>query len=144
MMSCLSVRIHVSMPFPSLCFSFHTNQGITKRCRLSLRTNSVSVYEPYCGGRGELRGLSQFVQLYTGAQINFVDLTPHLTYDINFSCFSSSSVYGQFTCSLMRINLCNLEDFLRKRTMCGKSHGMGDLHYNFTPNFRAHGRVRPD
>ncbi len=32
-------------------------------------------------GRGELLGLSQFVQLYTGAQINFGDLTPYLTYD---------------------------------------------------------------
>ncbi len=28
----------------------------------------------------ELRGLSQWVQLYTGAQINFGDLTPYLTY----------------------------------------------------------------
>ncbi len=31
-------------------------------------------------GRGELRGLSQWVQLYRGAQINFGDLTPYLTY----------------------------------------------------------------
>jgi hypothetical protein len=34
---------------------------------------------PNAGG-GELRGLSQWVQLYTGAQINFGDLTPYLTY----------------------------------------------------------------
>ncbi len=33
------------------------------------------------GGGGELRGLSQRVQLYTGGQINFGDLTPYLTYD---------------------------------------------------------------
>ncbi len=32
------------------------------------------------GERGELRGLSQWVQLYTGAQINFGDLIPYLTY----------------------------------------------------------------
>ncbi len=32
--------------------------------------------EPKCGG-GELRGLSQLVQLYTGVQINFGDLTPY-------------------------------------------------------------------
>jgi hypothetical protein len=33
------------------------------------------------GGGGELRGLSQWVQLYKGGHINFVDLTPYLTYD---------------------------------------------------------------
>ncbi len=32
------------------------------------------------GEGGELQGLSQWVQLYTGAQINFGDLTPYLTY----------------------------------------------------------------
>ncbi len=55
-------------------------QGVTKRCRPSWLTNSALVYEPKCGGRGELRGISQWVQLYTGAQINF-DLTPYLTYE---------------------------------------------------------------
>ncbi len=55
--------------------------GVTKRCRLSWLTNSALVYEPKCGGsEGELRGLSRWVQLYTGAQINFGDLTPYLTY----------------------------------------------------------------
>jgi hypothetical protein len=35
------------------------------------------------GGGGELLGLSQLVQLYTGAQLNFGDLIPYLslTYD---------------------------------------------------------------
>jgi hypothetical protein len=33
------------------------------------------------GGGGELRGLSQRVQMYTGAQIDFADLTPYLSYD---------------------------------------------------------------
>ncbi len=56
-------------------------QGVTNRCRRSWLTNSALVYEPKSGGRGELRGISQWVQLYTGAQINFGDLTPHLTYD---------------------------------------------------------------
>jgi len=32
-------------------------------------------------GDGELRGLTQGVQLYTGAQINFGDLTPYFTYE---------------------------------------------------------------
>ncbi len=54
-------------------------QGVTKRCRLFWLTNSALVYEPKCGGRGELRGLSQWVQLYTGAQINFGNLTQCLT-----------------------------------------------------------------
>ncbi len=35
---------------------------------------------PNAGQGGELRGLSQWVQLYMGAQINFRDLTPCLTY----------------------------------------------------------------
>jgi hypothetical protein len=35
---------------------------------------------PNAGGGGELRGLSQRVQLYTGAHINFGDPTPYLTY----------------------------------------------------------------
>jgi hypothetical protein len=38
---------------------------------------------PNAGGRGVLRGLSQREQLYTGAQINFGDLTPYLTYGPN-------------------------------------------------------------
>jgi hypothetical protein len=55
-------------------------KGVTKRCRLSWLTNSALVYEPKCwGGGGELRVLSQLVQLYTGAQINFDDLTQYLT-----------------------------------------------------------------
>jgi hypothetical protein len=58
------------------------SQGVTKRCRLSWLTNSALVYDPKClerRGGGELRGLSQRVQLYTGAQINLGDLTPYLT-----------------------------------------------------------------
>jgi|688.fasta_scaffold651881_1 hypothetical protein len=40
-------------------------QGFTKRCRLSWLINSALVYEPTCGGRGELRGLIQWVHLCT-------------------------------------------------------------------------------
>jgi hypothetical protein len=50
------------------------DQGVTKKCRLSWLTKSTLVYEPKCGG------LNQWVQLYTGAQINFVDLAPYLIY----------------------------------------------------------------
>jgi hypothetical protein len=39
--------------------------GVTKRCRLPWLTNSALVYKPKCWGRGELRGLSQWVQLCT-------------------------------------------------------------------------------
>ncbi len=60
----------------------HKRLGVTKRCRQFRLTNSALVYEPKCGRRGELRALSQWVQLSTGAQINFADLTPYLTYDI--------------------------------------------------------------
>jgi hypothetical protein len=58
------------------------DQGVAKRCRLSLLTNSAFVYEPKGGGRGGVAGSQPMstVQLYTGAQINFGDLTPHLTY----------------------------------------------------------------
>ncbi len=41
-----------------------------------------SYMSPNAGGGGELRGLSQWVKLYTGAQISFGDLTPYLTYEL--------------------------------------------------------------
>ncbi len=46
---------------------------------------------PNAGGGGELRDLSQWVQLYTGAQINFGDLTPYLTYAENYLDAESES-----------------------------------------------------
>ncbi len=58
--------------------------GVTKRCRLSLMTNSALVYESQCGG---IRGVAGSQPMSTavhitchGAQINFGDLTPYLTY----------------------------------------------------------------
>jgi hypothetical protein len=39
-------------------------QRVTKRCRLSWLTNSSLVYEPKCERRGELCGISQWVQQY--------------------------------------------------------------------------------
>ncbi len=61
-------------------------QGVTKRCRLSVLTNSALVFEPKRGGGRKLRGHSQWVQLYTGDQINFGDLTPYF----KFQCFGST------------------------------------------------------
>jgi hypothetical protein len=52
-----------------------STQGVTQRCRLSWLTNRALVYEPKCGGGGE----------YTGAHINFVDVTSYLTYESNTS-----------------------------------------------------------
>ncbi len=40
-----------------------------------------SYTSPNAGRGWELRGVSQWVQLCTGAQVNFGDLTPYLTYD---------------------------------------------------------------
>jgi len=41
-----------------------------------LLTNGALECEPKWGVAGHLRGLSQQVQLYTGAQINFGDIRP--------------------------------------------------------------------
>jgi hypothetical protein len=58
------------------------NQGVTKS-RLFWQTNSALVYEPKCGGEGGC-GVSANEYSFThGAQINFGDLTPYLTYAYN-------------------------------------------------------------
>jgi hypothetical protein len=60
--------------------SYPSHQGDTKRCRLSWLTTSALVYEPKCGGG---RGCGTSANEYScvhGAQINFGDLTPYLTY----------------------------------------------------------------
>ncbi len=56
-------------------------QGVTKRCRLSWLTNSALVHEPKCVGGGGF-GVSASERLYTGAQINFGDLTPYLIWAV--------------------------------------------------------------
>ncbi len=55
-------------------------QGDTKRCRLSWLINSALVHEPKCEGKGGLRGLTNEYSSAHGAQINFGDVTPYLTY----------------------------------------------------------------
>ncbi len=57
-----------------------SDQGVTKRCRLSWLINCDPRKWAQIRGGGDLRGLIQWVQLYTEAQINFGDLTPYLTY----------------------------------------------------------------
>ncbi len=56
-------------------------QGVTKRCRPSWLTNSALAYEPKCGGEGGSCGvMTEYSCTHAGAQINFGDLTPYLTY----------------------------------------------------------------
>ncbi len=60
------------------------DQGVTKRCRLSWLTDRALVYEPKCGGIGVCCGVStNEYSCAHGAQINFGDFTPCLTYDLN-------------------------------------------------------------
>jgi hypothetical protein len=61
-----------------LLMAYTSKQGVTKRWHISWMTNSALVYEPKCGGEGG-GGVAGGVHLYTGAQINFGDLTPYLT-----------------------------------------------------------------
>ncbi len=60
-----------------LCF-----QGVTKRCRLSWLTNTALYRSPNAGGGGGVAGYQPMstAACVHGAQINFGDLTPYLTY----------------------------------------------------------------
>jgi hypothetical protein len=62
--------------YPYIYRSQVCTQGVTKRCRLSWLTNSAQMRG---GGVAVSQPMSTAVQ-YTGAQINFGDLTPYLTY----------------------------------------------------------------
>ncbi len=62
-------------------------QGLTERCRLSWLTNSALIYEPKCEGEGGggvagPQPMSTTSSCAHGAQINFGDLTPYLTYAV--------------------------------------------------------------
>ncbi len=62
---CLEIRVfNCWLENPTMKQIRH--QGVKKRRRLSWLTKSAFVYEPKCwGGGGGVRGLSQWVQLYT-------------------------------------------------------------------------------
>ncbi len=62
-------------------FSDATAQGVAKWCRLQYpgRPIAPSCMSPNAGGERELRVLRKWIELYTGAQINFGNLTPYLT-----------------------------------------------------------------
>jgi hypothetical protein len=56
---------------------------VTKRCFQSWLNNSTLVCDPKCGGGGGVAGSHYAAYEYScayGAQINCVDLTPHLTF----------------------------------------------------------------
>ncbi len=89
--------------FTAVLIAMAGKQGVTKRCRLSWLTNRALGYEPKCGGGGVLL-LCQWVKLYTGAQINFGELTLYFTFAGNIFCHSTNSsmhilfVYTIFLC----------------------------------------------
>ncbi len=87
-LSCTLKLERVSSPLANKFFLEEVAQGVTKRCCLSLLTNIVLPYmSPNAlgwGGWGAWGGVfagSQPMSTH-GAQINFGDLTPYLTYDV--------------------------------------------------------------
>ncbi len=74
---------------PSLAWTgISLEQGVTRRCRLSLLTNNALVYRvPMLGGGGRGVAGSQPMNAsvhitWHGAQINFGDIPPYLTYGL--------------------------------------------------------------
>ncbi len=73
--------VRAQEPTFDCCCIDGVKQGVTKRCRLSWLTNSALVYEPKCGGEGGGGFCAgSHARCAHGAQINFGDLTPYLTY----------------------------------------------------------------
>jgi hypothetical protein len=66
----------------------YVSQRVIERCRLPWLTKSALVYEPKCGGREGVAVAGSHPMSTTvyitrhGAQINFGDLPPYLTYDV--------------------------------------------------------------
>jgi hypothetical protein len=94
----------------------------TKRCRLSWLTNSALVFESQCGWRFRPSGShsqprSTAVHItWHGAQINFGDLPPYLTYvPIRTLILSSQPTGGRFYVWVGPGIACLLEPFFRQR-----------------------------
>jgi hypothetical protein len=67
------------VPSISVCLE----QGVTKRCRLSWLTNSALFMSQNVGGEGGVAWSQPMcTAVHHGAQINFGDLTPSLTYGV--------------------------------------------------------------
>ncbi len=95
---------------------------------------------PNAGGRGYLRGLSQWVQLYTGAQINFGDLTPYLTYVYN-TLILSGSVSGSLEWRRMVMWSCTTAPSKRKLkedSICKSQSHFRIFQKVFTHNYWHH------
>jgi hypothetical protein len=58
-------------------------------------------------GAGGVAGLSQWVRLYTGPQINFADLPPYLTYALNGLKAAGKVLiqFSVFTCVIAVVDL---------------------------------------
>ncbi len=83
----------------------HIDTGVYKRCRPSLLTRPIAplVYEPKCGLRGGGVAGPQPMRTavhitWHGAQINFGDLTPYLTYASTSLFMSFAKYYLWFSC----------------------------------------------
>ncbi len=114
--------LHDRIPFYSVSHNDQiSKQGVPKRCRLSWLTNSALVYEPKCRGGGG--SLSEWEQLYTGAQIKFGYLTPYLTYDHKCRCmlnrrhrtalssFNKKITFMLWLIVILYILVCNMHSF---------------------------------
>jgi hypothetical protein len=82
------------------------------------RLTSSAPYEPKCWGRGGVAGSQPMrVQLYTGAQLHFGELTTYLTYDLCPRMWEGRQV----TCPSLRTRSgprCALPPYRYRRVVC--------------------------
>jgi hypothetical protein len=76
------LRCHWLFYIVACCWAIAIGQGVKERCRLSWLTNSDLVYAQLRGEGGCGVSASEYSCAH-GAQINFGDLTPYLTYAID-------------------------------------------------------------
>jgi hypothetical protein len=84
-------------PIDNFIHLLRSMQGVTKRCRLSWLTSSAFEHEPKCGGMGV--SANEYSCAH-GAQVNFRDLIPYITYvsdNRNTSWFSFHPSFIQCT-----------------------------------------------
>jgi hypothetical protein len=109
----------------------YANQGVTKRCRLSWLTNSALVHEPKCGGGGCCVSANEYICSH-GAQINFGDLTPYLTYDANLSSFNCNIVILLNQCKEKALTYRRWR-FTKAESIVCECLGKIDFFLNFAP-----------
>ncbi len=88
--------------------------GVTKRCRLFLLTNSALVIRVQMrdiGVSAESQPMSTAVHITLhGAQINFGDLTPYLTY-VSKVLRNKSNIISVFQCFIVTLTVFDIEKF---------------------------------